>query len=344
MESPKPKFLPPEWYPQSGVMLTWPHEKSDWINLLDEVEKCFILIANEILKEEKLLVICPDPVAVESKLDSSLTKNLILVQLDSNDTWARDHAAITVLNNGTPVLYDFQFNGWGLKFPACLDNQLTSRMYKMNIFSRQVRYKNLLNFVLEGGSFETDGAGTLLVTEECLLSVNRNQKMTKNEIESYLMEIFDIQRVLWLKSGYLSGDDTDSHVDTLARFCDEKTIAYVKCNDSSDEHYIQLKQMEEEIRSFRDLDGSPYHLIELPMANYVEDGQGTRLPATYANFLILNNKVLIPFYATSKDEMARISLQKAFPKRKVIGIDCSSLIKQHGSLHCVTMQFPEGVL
>ncbi|MCL4481129.1 MAG: agmatine deiminase family protein [Bacteroidetes bacterium] len=344
MISNKSKFLPPEWYPQSGVMLTWPHAKSDWVDLLDEVERCFVLIANEVLKEEKLLVICQEPESVKSKLDNALTKNLIFALLDSNDSWARDHGAITLIVNGKPVLLDFQFNGWGLKFPAFLDNQLTSRLFGMKLFSKDVGYENLLNFVFEGGSFETDGVGTLLTTERCLLSKNRNQKMSKNEIEIYLIETLGLQRVLWLSSGYLSGDDTDSHVDTLVRFCDEKTIAYVKCDDPSDEHYIQLSRMEAELKLFRTLEGEPYHLVELPMAEYVADDQGRRLPATYANFLIMNNKILIPFYNTPKDGRALSVLQTAFPGREVIGIDCSVLIKQHGSLHCVTMQFPSGVL
>jgi agmatine/peptidylarginine deiminase len=214
----------------------------------------------------------------------------------------------------------------------------------MNLFSKGVGYKNLLNFVLEGGSFESDGKGTLLTTERCLLSPNRNQKMSKKEIEAYLVETLGIQRILWFSSGYLAGDDTDSHIDTLARFCDEKTIAYVKCDDPSDEHYIQLAQMEAELKSFRTTEGKLYRLLALPLADYVADEQGTRLPATYANFLIMNHKVLIPFYSTPKDEIARTILQTAFPGREVVGIECSVLIKQHGSLHCVTMQFPAGVL
>jgi agmatine/peptidylarginine deiminase len=324
--------------------MTWPHKKSDWIDLLDEVEYCFTLIANEILKEEKLIVICPDPEAVARKFENSNIHNLILVQLDSNDTWARDHGPITMIDHGNAILHDFQFNGWGLKFPAFLDNQLTTELYKKGIFQRDATYVNRLNFVLEGGSFESDGQGTLLTTEKCQLSKNRNEKFSKSEIEDYLIKTFDIQRVLWLSSGYLAGDDTDSHVDTLARFCDEKTIAYVKCDDPSDEHFDQLKQMEAEIGSFKSLDGSAYRLIELPMAEYVEDESGRRLPATYANFLIINNKVLLPFYSTGKDEIARNALQSAFPSREVIGIECSTLIKQYGSLHCVTMQFPVGVL
>ena len=338
------KFLPPEWYPQSGIMMTWPHEKSDWVNLLSEVEECFLLIAKEIIKEEKLLIVCQDPAVVVSNFANCNTRNLILVQLDSNDTWARDHAAISLIEGERTVLYDFQFNGWGLKFPAFLDNQITHELYKKGTFQSTVSYEKKMNFVLEGGSFESDGQGTLLTTERCLLSINRNERFSKIELEEYLIQTFDLQRVLWLSSGYLAGDDTDSHVDTLARFCNEKTIAYVKCEDPSDEHYNELKQMEEELCAFRRLDGSPYNLVALPMAEYVEDETGYRLPATYANFLIMNNKVLLPFYSTGKDEIARNILQSAFPGREVIGIECSTLIKQHGSLHCVTMQFPVGVL
>jgi agmatine deiminase len=344
MELNKTKFLPPEWYPQSGVMLTWPHKDSDWIDLLDEVIQCFVLISNEILKNEKLLVVCSDLDSVSRRIDNSLFPNLILVQLESNDTWARDHGPVTVYVDGKPELLDFQFNGWGLKFPACLDNQLTRQIFDKGLFLKSVGYQNCLDFVLEGGSFENDGLGTLLTTEACLLSVNRNQKMTKDEIEMHLIQIFGIQRVLWLSHGYLAGDDTDGHIDTLARFCHEKCIAYVKCDDPSDEHYPQLLAMENEIMSFKTLDGNPYQLIALPMADSVNDEQGNRLPATYANFLIINNKVLIPYYSTAKDEIARANLQKAFPDREVVGIECSTLIKQHGSLHCVTMQLPLGVL
>ena len=344
MQSSRLKFLPPEWYPQSGIMLTWPHANSDWANVLDEIEGLYVLLANEILKDEKLLIVCRDPNGVLPKLDQNLIHNLVLIQLDSNDTWARDHGPITVFDNAVPVLHDFQFNGWGMKFPAYLDNQLTIGLFKSGVFSHGVKYKNQLGFVLEGGSFESDGKGTLLTTEQCLLSSNRNQGMTKLEIESFLAEVFDTQRILWLSSGYLAGDDTDSHIDTLARFCDENTIAYVTSEDSSDEHYIQLKQMEEQIKMFRTLDGNPYRLIKLPMAEQVEDDQGNRLPATYANFLIMNDKVLFPCYLTKTDAIAEECLKTAFPFHKIIGFDCSTLIRQHGSLHCITMQLPEGVL
>lgn len=150
-------------------------------------------------------------------------------------------------------------------------------------------------------------------------------------------------RILWITSGYLAGDDTDSHVDTLARFCSEDTIAYVRCEDEEDEHYEELKAMEEEIKEFTRANGEPYRLIPLPMADKVE-WEGERLPATYANFLIMNGAVLVPFYDSPKDEIAKAALREAFPDREIIGINCLPLIKQHGSLHCVTMQYPEGFI
>jgi agmatine/peptidylarginine deiminase len=336
-------LLPAEWHPQSGVMLTWPHENSDWAYMLDEVEACFINIAREISKREKLLIICQDKETLLSKLPDCKIENIILAEISSNDTWARDHGAITVFVDSKPKLYDFIFNGWGMKFAANFDNQITQNLFKKNIFSKSVSYKNMLNFVLEGGSIESDGEGTLLTTEECLLSANRNDHLSKEEIEIYLKKVFGIDHVLWLSSGYLAGDDTDSHIDTLARFCDEKTIAYIKCTDSSDEHFVSLEKMEKQLQSFKTLSGGAYHLIELPMAEPVYE-ENNRLPATYANFLIINGAVLMPFYKSEKDQIAKEQLQKAFPDREIIGIDCLPLIRQHGSLHCVTMQFPEGVL
>lgn len=241
------------------------------------------------------------------------------------------------------MLYDFVFNGWGMKFAANLDNLITRRLCQMHTFAEEVVPVNMQPFVLEGGSIESDGQGTLMTTVECLASVNRNEYLDQEALEHYLKGIFGLDRILWIESGYLAGDDTDSHVDTLARFCDAQTIAYVRCTDEEDEHYAELQQMEQQIRSFTQADGSPYRLIALPMADKVE-WEGERLPATYANFLILNGAVLLPFYDSPKDEEARAALQEAFPDREVVGINCLPLIKQHGSLHCVTMQYPEGFI
>lgn len=340
-------LLPSEWHPQSAIQLTWPHENTDWEYMLEEVTACFVVLATEIMKRQKLIIVCAnkDVVKYELKEQSIYFDNLQLIELPSNDTWARDHGGIFVFNNNKKQIYDFTFNGWGLKFASNFDNQITRGLFANNIINNDVDIVNKKNFTLEGGAIESDGKGTLLTTSECLLSPNRNSYFSKEEIENYLKEIFGLNRVLWLDYGYLAGDDTDSHIDTLARFCDEHTIAYVKCDDRNDEHYDALLKMEKQLKSFVDYEGNPYYLIPLPMATPVYDEDNERLPATYANFLIMNDAVLLPFYNDKvKDEEARIQLQKAFPTREIIGIDCSVLIRQHGSLHCVTMQYPEGVI
>lgn len=331
------KQLPPEWAPQQLVQLTWPHEQTDWVDMLDEVNQCFVDIARNIVQHEKLLVVCKDSKRIKTLLKGTDFSKITFVELPTNDTWARDHGGITVLEDGKKAIYDFAFNGWGKKFEAKLDNQITKALHEKQVFGRDVIYRNCLDFVLEGGSIESDGEGTLLTTSTCLLSDNRND-LSKEVIETRLKNYFGLHRVLWLNHGYLAGDDTDSHIDTLARFCDVSTIAYVKCEDETDEHYIELKKMEEELMQFRTVSGNFYRLIPLPMADTVYDDE-TRLPATYANFLIINDAVLVPTYQSPKDEIALKQLGQAFPDRKIIGINCLPLIKQHGSLHCVTMQY-----
>ncbi len=342
LEHPSPSILfPAEWHPQSAVQLTWPHIHTDWAYMLDEVVPCFVQIAREIVKREKLVVVCADAKQVRTLIGEVPEGRLMLYELPSNDTWARDHGGISVLMDGNPVVYDFAFNGWGKKFESSLDNQLTPALFGMEAFDKTVSLISKQPFVLEGGSVESDGEGTLLTTTECLLSLNRNEPMNESELESYLKQAFGLKRVLWLRNGYLAGDDTDSHIDTLARFCDANTIAYVLApEDASDEHVEALTRMEAELKAFRTLSGEPYRLIGLPMADAVwEDGE--RLPATYANFLILNDAVLVPTYNSPKDKIAMGRLQKAFPHRDIVGINCLPLIRQHGSLHCVTMQYPE---
>ena len=335
--------FPAEWYPQSAVQLTWPHQLTDWAPDLDEVVRCFTAIANEIMKRETLLIVCPEEAEVRRQLGNVDESRIIFREMMTNDSWARDHGGITVFEDGVPKLYDFVFNGWGMKFAANHDNLITRRLYHGKTFANDVEVINMQPFVLEGGSIETDGKGTLLTTVECLSSVNRNEYLNKEQLEYHLTDFLGAERILWIESGYLAGDDTDSHIDMLARFCDENTIAYIKCEDQADEHYDELKAMEEELKKFRTTAGKPYRLIPLPMADKVV-WNGERLPATYANFLIINGAVLVPFYQSDKDEIARVILQTVFPDREVVGINCLPLIKQHGSLHCVTMQYPEGVI
>ena len=332
-------ILPAEWNGQSYVQLTWPHAGTDWAYMLDEVEECFVKLATEIASRQPLLLVAPE--FPEVLKDFKYMDNVTFVECPTNDTWARDHAFITLKDyHGSPYLLDFCFNGWGMKFAADKDNQINTCLYRNKILNG--KYVDRRNFVLEGGSIESDGKDTLLTTSQCLLSPNRNDTMSRNEIENVLKEWFNMKQVLWLDYGYLAGDDTDSHVDTLARMCPDDTITYVKCEDKQDEHYSALKAMENQLKTFRTTSGKPYRLLPLPMPEAIYDENGERLPATYANFLIMNKAVLYPTYnQPDNDIKAKAVLAEAFPEREIVGVDCRALIKQHGSLHCVTMQYPE---
>ena len=336
------KILPAEWATQDFVQLTWPHADTDWAYMLEEVTECFVNIAREIVKRQQLLIVCLNAEEVETFFSEDELQRISFAEMPTNDTWARDHGGITVFEDGKAVVYDFTFNGWGMKFAANHDNQITRKLYQSGIFEA-FGYRNCMDFVLEGGSIESDGEGTILTTAECLLSDNRNNS-SREVIEQKLKDYFGAEQILWLDHGYLAGDDTDSHVDTLARLCPNNTIAYVKCDDETDEHYEALKKMEEELQSFSTLKGGgSYNLIPLPMADAVYDEDGERIPATYANFLIINGAVLLPVYNSEKDAIAIAQMQKAFPKHEIVPIDCNALIKQHGSLHCVTMQYPKNI-
>lgn len=333
------KQLPAEWENQSFLQLTFPHANSDWNYLLVEVSACFVEIINATSQFQDVLVVCDDVERVKSFFES--TENIYFIQADSNDTWARDHGGITVLEDGNTVIHDYVFNGWGNKFDARLDNEITKKLFEKGVFKNcSVKTSEI---VMEGGSLESDGKGTIFTTSECLLSKNRNEHLSKYQIEELLKENFGAERVLWLNNGFLAGDDTDSHIDTLARFCDENTIAYVGCTDTNDEHFSALQLMKKELEQFENFEGKPYRLAELPMPEACFDEEGTRLPATYANFTIVNGAVLVPIYGVSQDKQALEILQNCFPQKKIIGLNCRVLIEQHGSLHCITMQYPESV-
>ena len=336
--------IPAEWEKQGFVQLTWPHKDSLWYEV-EKVQACYTKIAAAILSHEPLMIVCRDRKETESDLRRCGLENLDgirFVETPINDTWARDHGAISVFGcNGEKYILDFVFNGWGFKFASDLDNQITRNIYNKGAFAQDVKYIDMRPFVLEGGSIDTDGAGTLMATSECLCSLNRNEYLSQEEIENHLKEAFGLKRILWLDHGSIAGDDTDSHVDILARFCSEDTIAYTSCEDPEDENYASLKAMEEQLRGFRTLDGKPYKLVPLPLpdALYLDD---YRLPGSYANFLILNGAVLIPGADSPKDQIARERLQAIFPDRTVEVIDCRSLLSGHGGLHCITMNYPEG--
>lgn len=335
--------LPAEWEPQGGIIISWPHKDTDWSYMLEEVSLCFSEIVTAIADEQPVVVITPDKGIAEPYLIKARQDNIIYAEMPTNDTWARDFGPITVYDGDSPVILDFGFNGWGLKFAADKDNLLTSCLTGKSILT--ARYENLRGFILEGGSIESDGKGTLLTTSRCLLSPNRNPEMSKAGIEEYLKQQFGLTQVLWLDHGYLAGDDTDSHIDTLARLAPHDTIIYVGCNNPEDEHYAELQAMKEQLHTMLTPDGNPYNLIELPMPDPIYDEDGARLPATYANFLIMNRSILLPTYnQPMNDELAAQMLRISFPDHEVRKIDCRPLIKQHGSLHCVTMQVPPEIL
>lgn len=342
MEQPKRQlYMPAEWHRLQMVQLTWPHEDTDWNYMLGEVEKCYTELAKAISSRLQLLVVAPDVKKVKETLEKGGANmgNIILFECDTNDTWARDHAFITILGDSVPHYVDFCFNGWGRKFKADLDNAINGKLYDAEIVKGE--YEDCTSFVLEGGSIESDGKGTILTTSQCLLAPHRNQPMDKEEIEKCLKKMLHAERVLWLNHGNLIGDDTDGHVDTVARLAPNDTIVYMQCSDENDAQYADLKAMEEEIAELRTAEGKPYRMIPLPSPAPIHDEDGERLPATYANFLIMNNCILYPTYAQEEnDRKAAVALGKAFPGHEIVGIDCRALIKQHGSLHCVTMQYP----
>lgn len=307
-----------EWEPQSMVQLTWPHEGTDWAPILDEITAVYEEMASEIRKREPLLIVDTMP---------------------HNDTWARDHGFITVEETSfdqkskAQVLLDFCFNGWGEKFEATLDNQINKHLYEQGLVKGT--YEDHLDFVLEGGSIESDGKGTVFTTECCLMAPHRNQPLTKEEIEERLKEWLGAERIVWLQHGSLIGDDTDGHIDTLVRICPNDTLLYT----GGDDDHPDLAEMERELQKLRTLDGKPYRLLKLPLPRPIYD-DGDRLPATYANYLVINGAVLVPTYnQPDLDTEALRIIGEAFPDREMVGIDCRAVIKQHGSLHCCTMQY-----
>lgn len=339
--------LPAEWEPQDAVMLTWPYADSDWQSELAGVEPVFTAIASSISHHERVIVTCRDDAHrdhITALLEHARVRMeaVSLYTAPSNDVWVRDHGPITLIENGRPVLCDFTFNGWGGKFDAAADNEITRRLHVQDAFGATPLRRS--DFVLEGGSLDSDGNGSLLTTAHCLLAPTRNPGWSRAKIEGFIREELGVNRVLWLEHGYLAGDDTDSHVDQMARFCDVRTIAYTACDNPADEHFTELQAMAAELAALRDAAGQPYQLVPLPLPQAKRDRDGRRLPASYANFLIINGAVLVPVYNDPSDQIALDRLAASFPDRTIIDLPCLPLISQNGSLHCVTMQLPAGVL
>ncbi len=336
-------YMPAEWERQTAIQLTWPHDATDWKEYLDEINKTYTEMADAITRHEKLLVVSPDCGRVRSLLEKCLSasqmERVAFHECQTNDTWARDHGFITIKDKAdakAKLLLDFRFNGWGDKFEASLDNRINRSLHAADVVAGE--YSDNNDFVLEGGSIESDGKGTVFTTTCCLTAPHRNQPLEREEIERELKKRLYAQRIVWIDYGKLTGDDTDGHIDTLVRTAPDDTLVYVECDDREDEQYGELMMMEQQLKTLRTTEGKPYRLLRLPMPKAMfYDGE--RLPATYANFIILNNAVIYPTYSQpGNDAMAAEVLKEAFPERELIGIDSSVVVRQHGSLHCCSMQ------
>ncbi|WP_196157865.1 agmatine/peptidylarginine deiminase [Reinekea sp. G2M2-21] len=335
--------LPAEWYPQDAILVTWPHEQSAWHSALSEVEQTYFELTSKLSHYQPIIIQLHASIDISPLLkiladgEANLS-NCHFIRMDSNDTWARDHGPIGVLGENGITMLDFTFNGWGNKFESQLDNLLNLKMAKQNcIFGHQA-----VDWVLEGGSVESDGQGTIMTTENCVLNENRNGPASRADLEALFKDYFGAQHTIWLANGELEGDDTDAHIDTLARFAPTNTIVFQGCQDTADSHFPALNAMKQELALAKNANGESYRLIELPFPKAIFADDGHRLPATYANFLVTNKLVLVPVYGDSVDNEAMKLIAEAFPDHMVTSINARPLIEEHGSLHCITMQLPKG--
>jgi len=339
-------ILPAEWAPQDGILLAWPHPQSDWLPFLPRIEAVYLDLLTQITRFEQVVMLCHSPELMQHVQAKCIghginMQRVHLLVMPYNDTWLRDSGPITVSDGQHTLCCDFRFNGWGGKFDATEDDQICSALSRQSLFAADYKH---LSLTLEGGSIDSDGEGTLLTTRQCLLTDTRNPGMTTQDYDALFAEQFGSQHVIWLAHGELQGDDTDGHVDMLARFCDTRTIAYTTCERHDDPHYSSLLQLEHELKALQTRDGQCYRLVALPIPEAIFNAEGQRLPASYANFLIINQAVLVPVYDDPNDAIVLQRLQACFPDREVIGIMARPIIEQYGSLHCLTMQLPTGVL
>ncbi len=317
--------IPAEWESQEALIVVFPPKKSDWEHSLKEIHQTYLEFISQIARFQKCMVICEDKKTLATALPS--LQNIELIEMPTNDTWIRDFGGINVYKNGKRQTYDFIFNAWGNKFEASMDNGITQRLFDEGYLVGKLK---TFDFVLEGGSIDSNGHGVMLSTAYCLFEENRNPELSKKKIKKTLIKLFGLKELIILKHGALMGDDTDSHIDTLARFIDKKTIAYVKCYDKKDEHYKELKKMEKELKK------TGFDLVPLPLAS-AKYFNNHRIPATYMNFVLINNAVLVPTYSDVYDEEVLKTLARHFPEREIVGIESSILIREHGSLHCASM-------
>ncbi len=330
-----------EWELDGPILLALPHSGTDWAYILREaVDQYTRLIKALVTHGEHVVLLVADEREARVNLGDCPMEHITFIEMPTNDTWTRDYGPIAIERHGRVRALDFGFNGWGLKFAADRDNLVNLNMSKKGVMPVGM-YRNLRDFILEGGSIETDGKGTLLTTSRCLLSPNRNGGGTRAEIGETLMRELGVDHILWLDYGNLIGDDTDSHIDTLCRMAPGNTILFTGCRDMDDPHFEELLHMRAQLSMFRNAMGEPFNLLELPLPQAVYDDEGNRLPATYANYLVTPRAVYMPVYGQPEnDHLACMTVRVAFPEHDIVTVDCVTLTKQHGSLHCSTMTLP----
>lgn len=317
--------IPAEWEKQEALIVVFPSAQSDWAHSIDEIQKTYLQFITQIAKYQTCMVICENKQTLANLLPN--LQNIQLIEMKTNDTWIRDFGGIDVYKGKKKKTYDFIFNAWGNKFDASIDNTITKKLFEEEYLNGKLKS---LDFVLEGGSIDSNGDGVMLSTAYCLFEQNRNAHLSHKKIKKTLMKLFGLKKLIILKHGALMGDDTDSHIDTLARFIDKDTIAYVKCYDKKDAHYKELKKMEKELKKL------DFNLLPLPLPSpkYFHE---ERIPATYMNFVFINDAILVPTYSDPLDESVLDTFRKLFPNRDVVGIESSILIREHGSLHCASI-------
>ena len=342
--NPNQRFLA-EWQPQEAVLLAWPFPQSDWQPWLNEIQQTYVELAAAVADTAIPVILCQDTDHrhhIMAQLGPDLSSRARFICCAYNDTWCRDYGPVTLGEQGVPAtLASFRFTGWGEKYNADADDAVNSRLGELGLWQLPVKQ---IGFELEGGAIETDGEGTLLTTEACLMAGNRNHTMTQADVEQALISHLGVERVIWLKNGFLIGDDTDSHVDNLVRFASPDTLVYACCDNPDDPHFEPLKAMEAEVHSLRKRDGQPYECLPLMIPEAIRDEQNNRLPASYVNFLILNDTVIVPVFGCASDQPALQQLRKAFPDYRLLTVSGQHLIKQYGGPHCATMQLPRGTL
>lgn len=338
----KIKFLP-EWTNCDAIFVAIPGSHTDWADILPEALAQYNRLLHAFTSADyHVVALCADKEEAAPAFEGVRENRLTVLDLPYNDTWTRDYGPLTVIRLQRLRALDFGFNGWGLKFASDRDNLVNLRLSEKYVIMPEV-YRNERDFELEGGSVDTDGMGTVLTTSRCLCSPNRNGGKSKEELNKILLERLGAEHVLWLDYGALEGDDTDSHVDTLARMAPHDTILFTGCRNVDDPHFEELLKMRAQLTLFRTPAGDPYNLVELPLPDPVYDHEGNRLPATYANYLVFNCHIFMPTYGQPQNDLLACQTVKiAFPDHEVVGVDCRTLLRQHGSLHCATMQIPEG--